>query len=47
MSLYSAMETIYLSLSPEMKAQILEGMQTPVTECISDAEVVWQCGDSS
>ncbi len=37
----SLMETIYLSSSAETKAQILEGMRTPVTECLSDTEVAW------
>lgn len=35
------METLYLCSSPGMKESILEGMQTPISECLSEEEVDW------
>lgn len=35
------LETLYLSQNPVMKKQILEGMQTPLEECIPADEVEW------
>lgn len=35
------METLYLSSMPELKQQIIEGMQTPLSECIPESEVQW------
>lgn len=35
------METLYLSSMPELKQQIVEGMQTPLSECIPESEVQW------
>lgn len=35
------LETLYLSQNPVMKKQILEGMQTPLSECIPADEVEW------
>lgn len=35
------METIYLSSSPKTREQILEGMRTPVDECLTEDEVQW------
>lgn len=34
------METLYLS-SNGMKERIIEGMKTPVSECVSEDEVEW------
>ncbi len=34
-------ETVYLSSSPKTKQQILEGLQTPLTECLTEDEVQW------
>ncbi len=36
-------ETLYLSSIPGMKEKIMEGMDTPLDECIPEAEVEWQC----
>jgi PHD/YefM family antitoxin component YafN of YafNO toxin-antitoxin module len=35
------METLYLSSIPSMKERIVEGMNTPVSECIPENEVEW------
>lgn len=35
------METLYLSSMPELKQQIVEGMRTPLNECIPESEVQW------
>lgn len=34
-------ETLYLSSIPGMKEKIMEGMDTPLDECIPEAEVEW------
>ena len=33
------METLYLSSMPKMKEKIIEGLQTPINECLSEEEV--------
>lgn len=35
------METLYLSSVPNMKERIIEGMNTPVSECVSEDEAQW------
>lgn len=35
------METLYVSSIPGLKEDIIEGMKTPVSECISESEVEW------
>ncbi|MCH5212160.1 MAG: type II toxin-antitoxin system Phd/YefM family antitoxin [Oscillospiraceae bacterium] len=35
------METLYLSSNPMVKKEILDGMATPVEECIPENEVQW------
>lgn len=35
------METLYLCSVPELKDQIVEGMNTPLEDCLSEAEVQW------
>jgi PHD/YefM family antitoxin component YafN of YafNO toxin-antitoxin module len=35
------METLYLSSVPAMKDKILEGLHTPLDECIPESEVQW------
>lgn len=35
------METIYLSSIPNMKERIIEGMNTPISECVPENEVEW------
>ena len=35
------METLYLSSIPNVKAEILEGMNTPISECVNESEVEW------
>ena len=35
------METLYLSSIPGMKEKITEGLETPLSECVSDSEVEW------
>ncbi|ACA30865.1 type II toxin-antitoxin system Phd/YefM family antitoxin [Histophilus somni] len=35
------METLYLSSIPTMKENIIEGLQTPLDECLSENEVQW------
>ena len=35
------METLYLSSIPEMKKIIIDGMDTPLEECLPEKEVQW------
>ncbi len=35
------METLYLSSIPTMKEKIVEGLHTPIGECVSEQEVQW------
>ena len=35
------METLYLSSNPTVKKEILDGMATPIEECIPENEVQW------
>lgn len=35
------METLYLSSVPNMKEHIIEGMNTPISECVPEDEVQW------
>jgi len=35
------METVYLCSIPNMKERIIEGMKTPISECIPENEVEW------
>lgn len=35
------METLYLSNDPQVKADIIEGVNTPLSECVPENEVDW------
>lgn len=35
------METLYLSSVPAMKEKIIEGLHTPLDECLPETEVQW------
>ena len=35
------METLYLSSNPVVKQEIVDGMKTPVEDCIPEDEVEW------
>jgi len=35
------METLYLSSMPDVKDAIIKGLNTPISECIPESEVVW------
>ncbi|MDO5564681.1 MAG: type II toxin-antitoxin system Phd/YefM family antitoxin [Eubacteriales bacterium] len=35
------METLYLSSIPTMKEKIIEGLHTPIEECLHENEVHW------
>lgn len=35
------METVYLSSMPGMKDKMVEGLNTPLEECLPEAEVRW------
>lgn len=35
------METLYLSNIPGMKESIVEGLNTPIDECVAEDEVEW------
>ena len=35
------METLYLSSSPKTKEEIIEGLKTPIVDCIPENEVRW------
>jgi antitoxin YefM len=37
----SLMETLYLCSVPGMRKRIMEGLKTPVSECIPENEVEW------
>lgn len=34
-------ETVYLSSVPELKDKIVEGIRTPLSECVPEEEVSW------
>jgi PHD/YefM family antitoxin component YafN of YafNO toxin-antitoxin module len=34
-------ETLYINSKPELKSKILEGMNTPLSECIPEDEADW------
>lgn len=34
-------ETVYLSSIPELKDKIVEGIRTPLSECVPEDEVSW------
>ncbi len=35
------METLYLSSDPKVKEEIVEGLRTPLEECVDESEVSW------
>ncbi len=35
------LETIYLCSVPNMEQKLIDGMNTPVTDCVSEDEVKW------
>ena len=35
------METLYLVSQPGMREQLLEGKNTPLSECLPESEVEW------
>ena len=35
------METLYLSSIPDMKEKIVEGLKTPLEDCIPEDQVEW------
>ena len=35
------METLYLSSMPSIKESIVEGLNTPLSECLTESEVEW------
>ena len=35
------METLYLSSDPDVKKEIIEGMNTSIEDCVSESEVSW------
>ena len=37
----SLLETLYLSSNPEMKSKIVEGLNTPIDQCIPEDQVQW------
>ncbi len=38
---HSLMETLYLSSDPAYKQSLIDGKNTPVSECMSEEEVKW------
>lgn len=40
-------ETLYLLSIPGMKEKIIDGLKTPIEECVSEDEVDWQQSDPS
>lgn len=37
----SLLETLYLSSTQEMREKIINGLNTPLSQCISEEEVEW------
>ena len=37
----SLIETLYLSSNPNIKNSIIEGLNTPIEECIDESDVAW------
>ncbi|MDY4799917.1 MAG: type II toxin-antitoxin system Phd/YefM family antitoxin [Bullifex sp.] len=37
----SLMETLYLYSIPEQREKIIEGLNTPIEECVAENEVEW------
>lgn len=37
----SMIETLHLVSIPGMKEKLLEGMNTPLSDCVSEGEVLW------
>lgn len=37
----SLMETLYLYSIPEQREKIIEGLNTPIEECLTENEVEW------
>lgn len=37
----SLLETLYLSTDPDYKQSLIEGKNTPVSECVSEEAVEW------
>ncbi len=35
------LETVYVNSNPPLKAKIVEGLNTPLSDCVSEDEVVW------
>ena len=35
------METLYIYSIPNMKEKIIEGLNTPISECVAEDEVEW------
>lgn len=35
------METLYISSIPNMKEKIIEGLNTPISDCVAEDEVEW------
>ena len=35
------METLYLSSNPQVRDTIIEGLNTPLDECLPETEVAW------
>ncbi len=35
------METLLLSSDPQVKADILEGLNTPLNDCVSEEQIEW------
>lgn len=35
------METLYLSSNPQVRDRIIEGLNTPLDECLPETEVAW------
>ena len=35
------LETVYVNSNPSLKAKIVEGLNTPLSDCVSEDEVVW------
>lgn len=35
------METLYLSSNPQVRDEIIEGLNTPLYQCLPEAEVAW------
>lgn len=38
---YGLIETLYLSTNPRVRDELIEGLNTPIADCVPEDKVVW------